>query len=69
MLDSGLPYVRILAGGRIMKESPEIPTTENTRGILVREVDGKTQVVLVDSDGREDDVVPVRMAERRRLAA
>lgn len=50
------------------KESPEIPTTEGTRAVKVREKDGRTEIVLVDADGRVVDVVEVRMLEQRRAA-
>jgi hypothetical protein len=37
---------------------------DDTEEIAVRVVDGRTELVLIDHEGRED-VVPVRMLERQ----
>lgn len=53
------------------KESQRIPLDERTREVVLREVDGKHELVLVDHAGREETVA-VRLRETqmgRRAAA
>jgi len=46
----------------IVKESPEIPTPEDVRAVLVRTVDDQPAVVLVLHDGQRI-VVPVSLRQ------
>ncbi len=45
------------------KESKPIPLGEQTREVAVREDDGKTELVLIDHEGRQE-VVPVQMVPK-----
>jgi hypothetical protein len=49
----------------MMKESQHIPTTEDTREVFVRTIDGLTVLVLVGHDGRHTSV-PVLMRDTQR---
>jgi hypothetical protein len=46
----------------MIRESQRIPVDDWTREVVVREVDGKHEVVLVSHSGHED-AVPVRLRE------
>jgi len=54
----------------IIKETPEVPTPEDLRGVFVRVVDDQPAVVFVAHDGSRVVVpVPLRQVPSERVAA
>lgn len=54
----------------VIKETPEVPTPEDLRGVFVRVVDDQPAVVFVAHDGSRVIVpVPLRPVPSERVAA